>query len=176
MRARSPAHFQRSNDANVKPPTGNPGEIFCPEALAVSAKGYVSVVWQPFQFRSSGTVGNETYVTTNTINSDGSLTAVSGSQVKTASTSANKVAVNFDPGGSFLAVEGDRGIQTYALIRMNDIAPPASVPVVTSFPAPGGASVTVSEALDFWIGHTENDVVSAAEAMRTRSILRANSG
>lgn len=115
--------LQRSNDANVKPPTGNPGEAFCPAALAVSAKGYVSVVWQPFQFASSGTVGNETYVTTNTINSDGSLTAVSGSQVKTASTSANKVAVNFDPSGSFLAVAGDGGIQTYALIGNGTLTP-----------------------------------------------------
>ena len=50
-----------------------------------------------------------------TINADGTLTAVANSQVKTASTSANTVATNFDPTGSFLAVAGDGGVQTFAI-------------------------------------------------------------
>jgi hypothetical protein len=54
-------------------------------------------------------------VTTSTINGDGTLTAVANSQVKTASSSGNKVVANFDPTGSFLAVAGDGGVQIFAM-------------------------------------------------------------
>jgi 6-phosphogluconolactonase (cycloisomerase 2 family) len=115
--------FTRASDGTLKSmnpgtpqgPTGNPGEAFCPHALATSAKGYLAVLWMPFGFASSGQVGTETYVMTYTINADGTLTAVANSQVKTASTSANTVATNFDPTGSFLAVAGDGGVQTFAI-------------------------------------------------------------
>jgi len=99
----------------VHGPTGNPGEAFCPQRLAVSAKGYLAVVWFPFAYASSGQVGNETYVMTYSINADGTLTTVGTSQVKTASSTANTVAVNFDSTGSFLAVAGDGGVQTFSL-------------------------------------------------------------
>jgi 6-phosphogluconolactonase (cycloisomerase 2 family) len=100
---------------NFQGPTGNPGEAFCPQGFAASAKGYLSVVWFPFAYASTGQVGTESYVTTYTINADGTLTAVANSQVKTASSSANKVVANFDPTGSFLAVAGDGGVQTFAI-------------------------------------------------------------
>ncbi len=108
------------------PPKGNPGEAFCPERLALSAKGYLAVVWFPFAYASTGQVGNETYVVTYTINADGTLTPVSNSQVKTASSSANTVAVNFDPTGGFLAVAGDGGIQTFAMNANGTLAPAGS--------------------------------------------------
>jgi len=115
--------FMRASDGTLKMidpgavhgPTGNPGEAFCPQRLAVSAKGYLAVVWFPFAYASSGQVGNETYVMTYSINADGTLTTVGTSQVKTASSTANTVAVNFDSTGSFLAVAGDGGVQTFSL-------------------------------------------------------------
>src|SRR5438105_1840750 len=39
---------------NFQGPTGNPGEAFCPHALATSAKGYLAVLWMPFGFASTG--------------------------------------------------------------------------------------------------------------------------
>jgi 6-phosphogluconolactonase (cycloisomerase 2 family) len=114
------------NPAPPQGPTGNPGEGFCPQRLAVSAKDYLAVVWIPFAYASTGQVGNETYVVTYTINSSGSLTAVSNSQVKTASSSANTVAVSFDPSGNFLAVAGDGGVQTFALNGNGRLTPVAS--------------------------------------------------
>jgi 6-phosphogluconolactonase (cycloisomerase 2 family) len=128
--------YERAPDGTVKTmnvrtpqaPTGNPGEAFCPHGLAVSAKGYLAIVWFPFPFASSGQVGNETYVMTYTINSDGTLTAVSNSQVKTASTSSNNsVVANFDPTGSFLAVGGDGGVQTFA-VNANGALTPVGTP------------------------------------------------
>jgi hypothetical protein len=112
--------------AQPQGPTGNPGEAFCPQELAVSAKGYLAIVWFPFAYASSGQVGNESYVMTYAINSDGSLNQVSNSQVKTASTSANKVVVNFDPSGGFLAAAGDGGVQTFALNANGVLAPVGS--------------------------------------------------
>jgi len=103
------------NLGNLQAPTGNPGESFCPHALAASAKGYLAVVWFPFGYASSGQVGTESYVMTYTINADGTLTAVANSQVKTASSSANTVVASFDPTGSFVAVAGDGGVQTFAM-------------------------------------------------------------
>lgn len=114
------------NPGTIQGPTGTPGEAFCPHALAVSAKSYLAVVWMPFGYASTGPIGNETYVVTYTINADGTLTTVSNSQVKTASSSANTVALNFDPGGSFLAVAGDGGIQTFALNGNGTLAPVAA--------------------------------------------------
>src|SRR5579884_55692 len=113
------------NPGSIQGPTGSPGEGFCPIGLAASAKDYLAIVWMPFAYASSGPVGNETYVMTYTINADGSLTTVANSQVKTASSSANTVAIGFDPSGSFLAVAGDGGIQTYALNGNGTLAPVA---------------------------------------------------
>lgn len=103
------------SSVNPPPPTGNPGEAFCPKGIAASAKGYLAVVWFPFAFASSGPVGNETYVVTYTINGDGTLSPVSNSQMKTTSTSANTVVTNFDPTGSVLAAAGDGGVQTFTV-------------------------------------------------------------
>ncbi|HWC20417.1 MAG TPA: hypothetical protein VG498_25600 [Terriglobales bacterium] len=111
----SDATLKDMNPGTPQPPSGNPGEAFCPQALATSAKGYLAIVWYPFGYASSGQVGTETYVVTYTINADGTLTAVANSQIKTASSSANKVVANFDPTGSFLAVAGDGGAQTFAM-------------------------------------------------------------
>jgi hypothetical protein len=114
------------NLANPQGPTGNPGEAFCPQRLATSAKGYLATVWFPFGYASSGPIGTESYVMTYNINADGTLTAVVNSQVKTASSSANKVAVNFDPTGSFLAVAGDGGLQIFAMNANGTLAPVGS--------------------------------------------------
>jgi len=116
-----------TNTAAPPPPTGNPGEAFCPQELAVSAKGYLAIVWFPFAYASTGQVGNETYLLTYSINSNGTLTTVSNSQVKTASTSGNTVPVSFDPSGGFLAVAGDGGVQTFAL-NANGVLAPVSPP------------------------------------------------
>jgi hypothetical protein len=124
--------YERASDGTVK--TNNlgpvPGPIvtgvgFCPEGLAASAKGYLAVVWIPVAFGSS-IPSNQPYVMTYTINSDGTLAAVSNSQIQTASTSASKVAMDFDPTGSFLVVAGDAGVQTYALNSDGTLAPVAS--------------------------------------------------
>ena len=109
------------NLANPPGPTGPSGVGFCPGPLAISAKGYMAIVWIPFAFASS-VPSNQPFVVTYTINSDGTLTAVSNSQVAPASTSSignsasfNAIAVGFDPSGSVLAVAGNGGIQTYSL-------------------------------------------------------------
>ncbi len=115
------------NPGTIQAPTGGPGEAFCPQELAVSAKGYLAIVWYPFGYASSGPIGNETYVMTYAINGDGTLTAVANSQVKTASSSGNKVAVSFDPTGGFLAVAGDGGVQTFA-INANGMLSPVGSP------------------------------------------------
>src|SRR5690242_11092873 len=86
----------RINLGAVTEPTVQ-GAAFCPGALAVSAKGYMAIVWVR-TFMCCGSSENHAYVMTYTINSDGTLTAVSGSQVQTASTtdqnSANTVVAN----------------------------------------------------------------------------------
>jgi 6-phosphogluconolactonase (cycloisomerase 2 family) len=117
--------LKNMNPGLPQPPTDRPGEAFCPESVAASAKGYLAIVWPHFDFASSNP-GNETFVRTYTINSDGTLTAVSNSQVQTASTKANKVVLNFDPTGSFLAVAGDGGVQIYALNSNGTLAPMGS--------------------------------------------------
>ena len=111
------------NPGQPTPPTGNSGEAFCPERLAVSAKGDMAILWVPFAFASRGQVGTETYVMTYAINSDGTLTAIANSQVKTASSAQNKVALKFDPTGSVLAVAGDGGVQTYSLNGTGTLTP-----------------------------------------------------
>jgi 6-phosphogluconolactonase (cycloisomerase 2 family) len=102
-------------------PTGISGVGFCPGPLAVSAKGYVALVWLPDAMGSS-VPSNQPYVMTYTMNSDGTLTVVSNSQTAIASTSSvgaanayHTIALNFDPSGSVLAVAGNGGVQTYSL-------------------------------------------------------------
>jgi len=106
------------------------GAAFCPGALAVSAKGYLAIVWVR-EFMCCGSSENHVYVLTYKINGDGTLTAISGSQQQTASTtsqsSANNVAANFDPSGSVLAIAGNGGIQTYSL-NGNGMLTPAGSP------------------------------------------------
>ena len=102
------------NPGNLQGPTGSPGVGFCLGPLAASVKGYMAIVWIPTALGSS-VPSNQPYVVTYTINSDGRLTAVSNSQVAPASTSGNKIVVNFDPTGSVLALAGDAGVQTYSL-------------------------------------------------------------
>ena len=54
--------------------------------------------------------------------------------------------------------------QIVEYLRMNGIVPSANRPATkNSAPAPTGT--TMSQALDFWISNTENDVVSTADAM-----------
>lgn len=113
---------------NVAGPTGNSGEAFCPEGMAASAKGYLAILWFPFAYASAGQVGNESYVVIYTINSDGTLSPVSNSQVKTASSDQNHVALNFDPTGTSLAVAGDGGVQTYSL-NGSGMLTPVSAPL-----------------------------------------------
>src|SRR3954469_7229695 len=121
--------YARASDGTLKgmnpglpqPPT-IPGEGFCPQSVAASAKGYLAIAWPHFDFASSNP-GNETFVKTYTINADGTLTAVSNSQVLTASSKANKTVLNFDPTGSFLAAAGDGGVQTFALNSNGTLAP-----------------------------------------------------
>jgi hypothetical protein len=106
------------------------GAAFCPGALAVSAKGYLAVVWVR-DFMCCGSSENHVFLMTYKINGDGTLTAVSGSQQQTASTadasSANTVAANFDPSGTVLAMTGNGGIQTYSL-NGNGMLTPAGSP------------------------------------------------
>ncbi|HWC16777.1 MAG TPA: hypothetical protein VG498_07165, partial [Terriglobales bacterium] len=129
--------YTRSSDGTLKGlslgPVAEPtvaGAAFCPGALAVSAKGYLAVVWLR-QFMCCGSSENHVYLMTYKINGDGTLTAISGSQQQTASTSnpnsANNVAANFDPSGIVLAMAGNGGIQTYSL-NGNGMLTPAGSP------------------------------------------------
>jgi 6-phosphogluconolactonase (cycloisomerase 2 family) len=129
--------FTRASDGTLKPlslgPVTEPtvtGAAFCPGALAVSAKGYLAVVWVR-DFMCCGSSENHVFLMTYKINGDGTLTAVSGSQQQTASTadasSANTVAANFDPSGTVLAMTGNGGIQTYSL-NGNGMLTPAGSP------------------------------------------------
>ncbi len=101
------------------------GQAFCPGALAISERGYIAGVWKVNGIGSS-VPGNETYVMSHAINSDGTLTPVSNSQVQTASISGHAVAAKFDPSGTFLAVAGDGGIQTYSLNGNGTLTPMGS--------------------------------------------------
>lgn len=122
------------NLANPPGPTGPSGVGFCPGPLAISAKGYMAIVWVPFALASS-VPSNQPFVVTYTINSGGTLTEVSNSQVAPASTSGvggsnsdNPIAVGFDPSGSVLALAGNGGIQTYSL-NGSGMLTPVSAPL-----------------------------------------------
>lgn len=128
--------YTRASDGTLKGVTLGPvteptvtGAAFCPGALAVSAKGYLAVVWLR-NFMCCGSSENHVYVMAYKINDDGTLTAISGSQQQTASTtnqsSANNVAANFDPSGSVLAMTGNGGIQTYSLNGNGTLTPAGS--------------------------------------------------
>ena len=128
--------FTRASDGTLKSlsigPVTEPavtGAAFCPAALAVSAKDYLAVVWAR-EFMCCGSSENHVFVMTYKINGDGTLTAISGSQQQTASTtdqsSANSVAANFDPSGTVLALVGNGGIQTYSLNGNGMLAPAGS--------------------------------------------------
>lgn len=121
------------NLANPPGPTGITGVGFCPGPIAVSAKGFMAIVWLPDALGSS-VPSNQPFVVTYAMNSDGTLTAVSNSQVPTASTSSigsstnfNTIAVNFDPSGSVLAVAGNGGVQTFSL-NGNGMLTPVGTP------------------------------------------------
>ena len=53
--------------------------------------------------------------------------------------------------------------QLVEYLRMNGIVPPAGP--ATRDTASGPSGITISQALDYWIGNTEKEVVSAADAM-----------
>ena len=107
----------------VTPPASSPGTVFCPIAIAASATGHLAIAWTPFQFPSSVTVGNQTFVGIYNVGSDGTLSLIPNSGVTTASTSKDTVAINFDPTGNFLAVAGNGGVQTYALTSGGILTP-----------------------------------------------------
>jgi 6-phosphogluconolactonase (cycloisomerase 2 family) len=136
FRSEGVSAYTRASDGTLKNlsigPVTEPtvtGAAFCPGALAVSAKGYLAVVWLR-EFMCCGSSENHVYVMTYKINGDGTLTAISGSQQQTASitsqNSANNVAANFDPSGSVLAMAGNGGIQTYSLNGNGMLAPAGS--------------------------------------------------
>jgi WD40 repeat protein len=106
------------------PPITSPGTGYCVIGIAASAKGRVAIAWVPFQYASSVTVGNQTYVGIYNVNSDNSLTLVPNSGVTTASTST--LALNFDPTGTYLAVAGNGGVQTYTLTSTGTLTAVAS--------------------------------------------------
>ncbi len=126
--------YHRNSDGTLTPlsisiPQPNPpvsiaGTGFCPIGMAASATGRVAIAWVPFQFNSSVTVGNQTYVGIYNVNSDSSLTLVPNSGVTPASTST--LSLNFDPTGSNLAVAGNGGVQTYMLNSGGTLTPVAS--------------------------------------------------
>jgi 6-phosphogluconolactonase (cycloisomerase 2 family) len=116
--------YTRNSDGTLNPPTFQPGadgppvlppsgDFPCPAAFAVSANGFLAVGYTPTP--QGGTYMIGTY----TINSDGSLTPVSGSLATTASNGGNTgntpVSISFDPTGTYLAVAGNGGIQTYSM-------------------------------------------------------------
>lgn len=106
----------------VAPPSGDDP---CPSAYAVSAKGFLAIAY-------TDTPQGGTYmIGTYKINSDGSLTPVSGSQATTASnggtTGNTSVAIDFDPTGTWLAVAGNGGVQTFAM-DSSGLPSPAGAP------------------------------------------------
>ncbi len=92
------------------PPT--PGsDMPCPIAFAVSAKGYLAIG------ASANPQGGTFSVGIYAIHSDGSLSLVSAAATASngGSTGGAPMGINFDPSGSFLAVAGNGGVQTFAL-------------------------------------------------------------
>lgn len=116
--------FRRNSDGSLTPFTTNGGtaayagtnQLYCPEAAAVSAMGYLAV---------ADTVGGGTPtssgVAINKINSDGTLTLVQSSAQQTALSQVN--AMNFDPTGNFLALAGNGGIQMFHLMPGGGLTP-----------------------------------------------------
>jgi len=95
------------------PPVTTPGEFPCPAAFAVSSRGFLAIAY------TAQPQGGSYLLGTYTINSDGSLTPVASSMATTASdggsTGNSPVSINFDPSGTYLAVAGDGGVQTFAM-------------------------------------------------------------
>lgn len=126
------AGYERASDGTLTrfsvpeatPPANSPGIGYCPIAIAASATGHLAIAWIPFQYLSSGTAGNQTYIGIYNVNVDGTLYLIPNSGVTTAST--NSVAINFDPTGNLLAVAGNGGVQTYALTSAGMLTPVAT--------------------------------------------------
>jgi 6-phosphogluconolactonase (cycloisomerase 2 family) len=106
------------------PPKSDPNTMYCPTSMAVSAKGFLEIGYSELN-------GSDTsyMVGLYKINFDGTLIALPSSVVTTASntTSNGKLAINFDPTGTYLAVAGNGGVQTL-LLNSNGILPPVGKP------------------------------------------------
>jgi hypothetical protein len=110
----------------VGPPVPPPsGDYPCPAAFAASSNGFLAIAYT--QQPQGGTY----FIGTYTINSDGSLTPVTGSEATTASTQSQTggdIAINFDPTGTYLTVAGNGGVQTYSM-NASGILSPAAAPL-----------------------------------------------
>ncbi|HUN90392.1 MAG TPA: hypothetical protein VMU28_16440 [Terriglobales bacterium] len=115
------------------PPVLTQGDMPCPLAFAVSAKGFLAVAY------SATPQGGQVMIGTYALNNDGTLTPISGSQVTTASNSGANggnapVAINFDPTGTYLAAAGNGGIQTFTLGSTGLLSPVSSpIDAATNF-------------------------------------------
>ena len=113
------------NTGAQPPPSNDPNTMWCPEATAVSAGGYLAVAYEALGGQTA-----QYLVGTYHINSDGTLTYVAGSSVTTASSDAQRnhipIAINFDPTGTYLAVAGNGGVQTYAINSAGLLLPAAA--------------------------------------------------
>jgi hypothetical protein len=116
--------FQRSSDgqlisfSNLAPgvtlaiPPPNAGNVFvCPLASAVSAKGYLAVAYSETSLDTYQNLSADIGIYQ--INASGTLTPVS--YLANATTFTTITALNFDPTGTYLAVAGQNGIETFNL-------------------------------------------------------------
>ena len=106
------------------PPQSDPDTMYCPASFAVSAKGFLAIGYS--ELNGSSTLY---MVGMYKINFDGTLTALPTSVIGTASntTSNGRLAISFDPTGTYLAVAGNAGVQTFPLTA-NGILPPIGAP------------------------------------------------
>lgn len=112
----SPPNLQTG--AAPPPPTDNQP---CPIAFAVSAKGFLAIG------STASPQGGGFSVSTYMIHSDGTLSLISTMATASngGSTGGAPMGINFDPTGTFLAVAGNGGVQTFAMTSAGILSPAA---------------------------------------------------
>ena len=106
------------------PPKSDPDTMYCPGPMAVSAKGFLAIGYSELNGTSTSHM-----IGFYKINFDGTLIPLPTWVVTTASTSDSNatLAISFDPTGTYLAVAGNGGVQTFPL-NSNGILPPIGAP------------------------------------------------
>ncbi len=107
-------------DTGALPPPVDQGNFPCPADFAVSTKGYLAIA-----YTKTPQVGQFS-IATYKINGDGTLTLANNSPVTTASTNQAQSDISFDPTGTYLAMVGNGGIQTFSMDSSGTLSPVAA--------------------------------------------------